>query len=154
MSVTVGDEQHALIFFALYSMIGVVLGVVVFAVFAFRGARRPQFRHLGVMPRFGATVGISIAVVISYMAWASAYRGFYHLEVDDEVLRLHYVMPSQVKVFLKSAVTSVEKRVQSWRGGRYHIDLVTDGGIFSSAGMYRMQFDAAWQGLSVALPAP
>ena len=152
MSVIVGDEQSALLFFVFYSVIGLVLGAIVFALFAFRGSRRPQFRHLGVMPRFGATAGISIALVISYVAWSAMYRDFYRIDVDDETVQFQYFMPSQVRIIPKSAVTSVEKRAYPGRGGRYRILMVTEGGVFSSARMYSNQFDGVWEAISAEFP--
>ena len=64
-----GSPDGVLVFFLLFMVIGVVLGGVIFAVMAFPGARRDQFRTFGAMPKTGLVVGILVAGAI--ILWAS-----------------------------------------------------------------------------------
>jgi hypothetical protein len=153
MAQAFGSPQGALLFFSLFSTIGVVLGGIIYALTAYPNARRPQFRHWGTMPRTGAVIGLVVATVIVYMAWSSAYRSFYHLEVDAEHVRLQFYMPSQEVELPRSEIVAMKKRRILGRGGGYRIVLVTgEGGTFSSAKMYRPQFEEAWAKLLPYFP--
>ena len=152
MTVTFGDPQNALIFFGLFSVIGVVLGGIIYALFAHRGTRRPQFRHLDTMPRFGAIAGALVAGLIIYMAWSSTYRTFYRLEVDEDTVRLQYYMPQQYFEFPRSEVSTIEKHFSFDKWGNRQIVLKTTQGTFFSAKMHSRQFDAAWKQLAPYFP--
>ena len=154
MNLTFGSPQGALLYFSLYSTIGLVLGGIIYALTAYPRTRRPQFRHWGTMPRTGAVSGLIVAILIIYMAWSSAYRSFYHLEVDEEHVRLQFHMPSQVVELPRSEIATIDDRRSYGRGGGWQIILVTsDGGTYLSAKMYRPQFEAAREELSQYFPA-
>lgn len=148
MTIETGNPGGALIFFSLYTTVGVVVGGIVYCLFAYRGARRPQFRQWGTMPRTGVVFGMIIACGVTYMGWNQAYRGFYVMEIEDDAVRFEYRMPTSEKFIPLDTVVGFEEQLSFDKGGSRRLLVKTETGSLVSAQMYRSTFREVWEALA------
>jgi hypothetical protein len=147
-----GNPSGALVYFLLYTTVGVVVGAVLFAVCAYPGARRPQFRQWGTMPRTGAVVGLLIAGGLTYLAWSQMYRGFYQVAIDGDIVHLEFRMPTQEVTFPLADVVAFEEKHTFDKGGSKRLVVRTASGEYVSAPMYRSRFKEVWDALGPYRP--
>lgn len=143
-----GSPSAALAHFAFFTVIGIALGMILYALFAWPGTRRGQFRSLDAMPRLGAVIGVATAVFFMGASWQNVYLDFYRIEIDAGEVRLHYEMPPRTVALPLSAVDGMRKRILPGRRIKRQIVVETSEGSYVSARLRRDTLESAWQSLS------
>jgi hypothetical protein len=137
-----GSVSGSQVYFWFFTGLGVVLGGIVYAVCAYPGARRPQWRSLGVSKGWGVFLGVLIAVGISWMAYSTSWREFYRLEREGETVVLRYCMPERtVMVPLEDiAETTWASTSDRWATRRLVL-VIRNGTRYRSANFSRHEVD-------------
>lgn len=148
IEMALGSPSGALVHFAFFTVIGTVLGMILYALCAWPGTRRAQFRSFDAMPRLGAVVGIATAVIFSGVAWQNVYLDFYRIEIDADEVRLHYDMPPRTVVLPSEAVVGMRKRILPGRRIKRQIVMETSEGFYVSGSLRRDTLASAWETLS------
>lgn len=148
LEMALGSPSGAMVHFLFFTGIGTALGMILYALCAWPGTRRPQFRQFDAMPRLGAVLGLTTALVMTGFAWGGVYRDFFRLEITSEEVRLHYHMPPRTVVLPRHALEGMRRRIVLGRGGKRQIVIETSDGRFSSANLQRDALETAWIALS------
>lgn len=135
-------------FFLAMSAIGLVLGVVIYAVVAFPWARRPRYRNFGAMPRTGIACGAGAAVFIIFIAWNTAFAEFYQIEIERGFIRLHYVVPQRTPEIPLTSISGMRRSMTLDKRQPWRIQLETSQGMYYSTNMNRRHLEDVWRTLA------
>jgi len=110
-------------------LVGLLLGLAVYALLVHPGTRRPEFRHRKAASRWIAVpAGASAWFAIAAAAYWSNCAGFFALKVAGDRLELSYSFPARTVALSRDGVTAVRERLTLEKGDRRCLVIETAGG--------------------------
>ncbi len=154
--VAIDAGAHRVLFWLLVT-VGVALGVVVYAVLRWPGARRSQFRGWGrASPAVAVGAALLVAAPVVAYAYRSSWSHFYRAGLDGAHLVLGYETPVRTVVVAVEHVAAIEAEAHDRKSGpRYRIVVMTrDGERFTSQLMAGPRAESSLEALRAGLGQP
>jgi hypothetical protein len=104
---SVSGSAFAFVFFLILSA---AIGCMIYTLLAHPRFRRLDSRELGkAPPRAAIVIGASFALTIFLAIYFTAINGFYRLNIDGDMIRLHYILPARTYSVRRDDIVKLER---------------------------------------------